>query len=105
MASHQVGELCDLLPRTQLLFPATGHPGVIGAAALNVLRDGVVIARVGHMPWELGVGLIRFDGHPRSGVLPREDVHHGEYGEEEATPSPLVHAGVQGRDRRAVPAW
>ncbi|MDX2548954.1 hypothetical protein PV331_45065, partial [Streptomyces sp. WI04-05B] len=33
------------------------------------------------------VGLIRFDGHPRSGVLPREDVHHGEHGEEEATPS------------------
>src|SRR5256885_1831717 len=35
------------------------------------------------------LGLIRFDGHPRSGVHPREDVHHGEHGEEEATPSPL----------------
>ncbi|MGW1270539.1 UvrD-helicase domain-containing protein, partial [Streptomyces sp. NPDC002491] len=32
------------------------------------------------------VGLIRFDGHPRSGVQPREDVHHGEHGEEEASP-------------------
>ncbi|WJY43072.1 GNAT family N-acetyltransferase [Streptomyces sp. P9-2B-2] len=50
------------------------------------------------------VGLIRFDGHQRSGVLPREDVHHGEHGEEEASASPFVHAGVQGRDRRAVPA-
>ncbi|MFJ2729338.1 hypothetical protein [Streptomyces collinus] len=36
--------------------------------------------------------LIRFGGHPRSGVQPREDVHHGEHGEEEASPSPLVHA-------------
>ncbi|MEU1486312.1 pentapeptide repeat-containing protein [Streptomyces sp. NPDC005752] len=52
----------------------------------------------------LSVGLIRFDGHSRSGVQPREDVHHGEYGEEEASPpSSFVHAGVQGRDRRAVP--
>ncbi|MFJ4966908.1 hypothetical protein ACIP6P_31405, partial [Streptomyces sp. NPDC088729] len=32
------------------------------------------------------LGLIRFDGHPRSGVQPREDVHHGEHGEEEASP-------------------
>jgi transposase len=49
------------------------------------------------------VGLIRVGGHPRSGVQPREDVHHGEHGEEEASPSSLVHAGVQGGDRRAVP--
>ncbi|AVV46591.1 hypothetical protein C6376_39755 [Streptomyces sp. P3] len=47
--------------------------------------------------------LIHFDGYSRSGVLPREDVHHGEHGEEEASPSSLVHAGVQARDRRAVP--
>lgn len=53
---------------------------------------------------EEGMGLIRFDGHLRSGVQPREDVHHGEHGEEEASlPSPFVHAGVQGRDRRVVP--
>ncbi|MFG2961322.1 adenosylhomocysteinase [Streptomyces sp. NPDC048291] len=53
MAGHQVGSLVDLLPRTQLLFLATGHPGVIGAAELAALRDGTVIAGVGHMPWEL----------------------------------------------------
>jgi transposase len=34
------------------------------------------------------------------GPRPRkDDVHHGEHGEEEAAPSPLVHTGVQGRDR------
>lgn len=31
--------------------------------------------------------------------------HNGELTEEEAASSPLVHAGVQGRDRRAVPPW
>jgi adenosylhomocysteinase len=53
MAGHQVGELADLLPRTQLLFLATGHPGVIGAKEIGALRHGTVIAGVGHMPWEL----------------------------------------------------
>ncbi|MFD0502496.1 transposase [Streptomyces chiangmaiensis] len=33
-----------------------------------------------------GLGLIRFDGRPRSGVLPRKDVHHGKHGEEEPRP-------------------
>ncbi|MDX3771712.1 MULTISPECIES: hypothetical protein, partial [unclassified Streptomyces] len=32
------------------------------------------------------LGLIRFDGHSRSGAQPREDVHHGEHGEEETSP-------------------
>jgi adenosylhomocysteinase len=53
MAGHQVGDLRAVLPRTQLLFVATGHPGVIGAAELDVLADGAVIAGVGHMPWEV----------------------------------------------------
>ncbi|WP_353961755.1 kelch repeat-containing protein [Streptomyces sp. NBC_01619] len=54
--------------------------------------------------FDTNLGLIRFDGHSRSGAQPREDVHHGEHGEEETSPpSPFVHAGVQGRDRRSVP--
>ncbi|MGW2350220.1 adenosylhomocysteinase [Actinacidiphila glaucinigra] len=53
MAGHATGALNDLLPETQLLFLATGHSGVIGAAELDVLADGTVIAGVGHMPWEL----------------------------------------------------
>lgn len=32
------------------------------------------------------VGLIRFDGHPRSGVQPQEDVHHGERGKKKPRP-------------------
>ncbi|WP_234345532.1 transposase family protein, partial [Streptomyces griseus] len=48
----------------------------------HVIVDGPLIAtdRIA------AVGLIRFDGHSRSGVQPREDVHHGEHGEEEASP-------------------
>src|SRR5271157_3038229 len=32
----------------------------------------------------------------------REDAHHGHHGEEEAPSPPVVHPGVQGRDRRAL---
>lgn len=73
---------------------------VLGADA-DLLEAAAVLHDVGYSPElaKTGLGLIRFGGHPRSGVLPREDVHHGEYGEEEASPSPLVHAGVQGRGR------
>ncbi|MFB9681984.1 IS3 family transposase [Streptosporangium vulgare] len=39
-------------------------------------------------PQPLRVGLIRFDGHSRSGARPRKDVHDGEHGEEEAASSP-----------------
>ncbi|AWW35656.1 MULTISPECIES: adenosylhomocysteinase [Streptomyces] len=53
MAGHRVGDLRDLLPQTQLLFLATGHPDVIGSTEIEALRDGTLIAGVGHMPWEL----------------------------------------------------
>lgn len=53
MAGHATGALRDLLPGTQLLFLATGHPDVIGATELDALADGTVIAGVGHMPWEM----------------------------------------------------
>lgn len=78
MAGHQVGELSDLLPRTQLLFLATGHPGVIGAAELDVLRDGAVIAGVGHMPWELDTAALaeRTRSVRRSGASGQERAVH-----------------------------
>ncbi|MEU9979599.1 transposase [Streptomyces sp. NPDC051014] len=51
-----------------------------------------------------GLDLIRFDGRPGSGVLPREDVHHGEHGEEEASASrsrtPELKAETVGLCRR-----
>ena len=39
------------------------------------------------------------------GARPREVVHHGDHGgSKDAAITALVHGGVQGRDRRAVPA-
>src|SRR2546429_5199181 len=38
------------------------------------------------------------------GFAPGRMSDHGEHGEEEAPAAPFVHAGVQGRDRGAVPA-
>jgi hypothetical protein len=53
-----------------------------------------------------GLGLTRFDGHPRSGAgrLRKDIQHHGEHGQEAVTAASSVHGGVQGRDRRVVPA-
>jgi adenosylhomocysteinase len=48
-----VGDLADTLPTTRLLFLATGREGVIGRAEIALLDDGVVVAGVGHRPWEL----------------------------------------------------
>jgi len=39
------------------------------------------------------------------GFCPRKDVHHGDHGAEAAAPPPVIHAGVQGGDRGAVPGW
>jgi hypothetical protein len=51
------------------------------------------------------LGLTRFDRHPRLGLWPRGRMSdHGEHGQEEAAAASLVHPGVQGRDRRVVPA-
>jgi len=41
----------------------------------------------------------------RVGRGPGKDVQNGARGEEEASSSPVVHVGVQGRDRGVVPAW
>ncbi|GGT02282.1 adenosylhomocysteinase [Streptomyces chromofuscus] len=59
MAGHRVGDLLDLLPQTQLLFLATGHPNVIGPAEIEALRDGTLVAGVGHMPWEVDAQALR----------------------------------------------
>jgi adenosylhomocysteinase len=53
MHGHTVGTLASLLPRTRLLFLATGHPGVLGSAEFDRLADRTVIAGVGHFPWEV----------------------------------------------------
>src|SRR4051794_14150733 len=71
--SRSCAEVVELLPRS--------FPEGIGRALYEV------------------VGLTRFRGHPRSGAAPREDVHHGDHGQEAGPASSFVHRGVQGGDR------
>lgn len=66
-------------------------------------RTPLTSRRYDHL-WTLG--LTRFDGHLRSGVLPLEGCPYEDHGLEQApASSSCVHPGVQGGDRRAVPAW
>ncbi|MFH8614567.1 adenosylhomocysteinase [Streptomyces sp. NPDC017979] len=53
MSGHRVGPSVDVVSDAQVVFMATGHPGVVGAAELDALPDGAVLAGVGHFPWEL----------------------------------------------------
>ena len=53
MHGHRVGPLEEVLPESALVFLATGHPDVIPADQLDLLSDGVIIAGVGHEPYEL----------------------------------------------------
>jgi adenosylhomocysteinase len=50
---HRVGGVAEVLADAQLIFTATGAAGVIGAAELEVIPDGAIIAGVGHFPWEI----------------------------------------------------
>lgn len=48
-----VADMSRALSNAQLLFLATGAPGVVGAAEIAHLPDGVCIAGVGHHAWEM----------------------------------------------------
>lgn len=53
MRGHRVGPLDELLPGSQLVFLATGHPGVIAPDQLDLLPDGVMLVGVGHEAYEV----------------------------------------------------
>ncbi|MGW9629380.1 NAD(P)-dependent oxidoreductase [Agromyces sp. NPDC055520] len=48
MHGHRVAPVEALLPESQLVFLATGHPGVISGDRLDLLADGVMLVGVGH---------------------------------------------------------
>jgi len=48
-----VADLDEALERARLVFLATGAPKVLGAAQIDRLADGAIIAGVGHHPWEM----------------------------------------------------
>lgn len=53
LRGHRVGSITDVVSDAQFIFTATGAKHVIGAAEIDAIADGAVIAGVGHFPWEI----------------------------------------------------
>lgn len=53
LRGHRVGTVAEVVSDAQLVFTATGAPGVIGATELDAIADGAVIAGVGHFAHEI----------------------------------------------------
>lgn len=59
MHGHRVAPVEALLPESQLVFLATGHPGVISSDQLDLLADGVMLVGVGHEADEIDLPALR----------------------------------------------
>ncbi|MFF1901484.1 flavoprotein, partial [Streptomyces sp. NPDC058206] len=75
-SANYIAKLATGVSDNQALTQVSEALGTIGVPVVMFPRVNAAHARL---------GLIRFDGHSRSGVQPREDVHHGEHGEEETS--------------------
>ncbi|XVU22915.1 adenosylhomocysteinase [Actinoplanes sp. CA-054009] len=71
LEGHGTGPAEDLLPGADLVFLATGRPHVLGPAPIERLRDGVVLAGVGHRGDEVDLRLLGTPG-PDTGSHHRE---------------------------------
>lgn len=58
MHGHDVGPLATLLPGSDCIFLATGHPEVISAEHIPLLPDGAIVAGVGHEPYEMNLAAL-----------------------------------------------
>ncbi|GLY02804.1 adenosylhomocysteinase [Actinoplanes sp. NBRC 101535] len=67
LEGHVTGDLVDLLPGADLVFLATGRTGVLGPDEIGQLRDGTVLAGVGHRGDEVDLRLLGEAG-PVSGT-------------------------------------
>jgi adenosylhomocysteinase len=70
MNGHQVGPLDEVLPRSAVVFLATGHPDVLPAECLDLLRDGTIVAGVGHEPYELDLAALEERAASRYSLAP-----------------------------------
>lgn len=59
MHGHRVAPIETLLPDSQLVFLATGHPRVISGDQLDLLADGVMLVGVGHEADEIDLPALR----------------------------------------------
>jgi adenosylhomocysteinase len=51
----EVPERDDALANADIVVTVTGAPGIVTAADLARLRDGVILINAGHLPWEIDV--------------------------------------------------
>ena len=51
----EVPERDEALSSADIVVTATGSPGIVKAADLARLRDGVILINAGHLPWEIDV--------------------------------------------------
>jgi adenosylhomocysteinase len=56
---YRVASLEDLAPWADVVITATGRPGVVTESVFGLLQDGVVLANIGHFPWEIDVPALK----------------------------------------------
>ncbi len=52
---YEVPDREDALANADIVVTVTGAPGIVTAADLPHLRDGVILVNAGHLPWEIDV--------------------------------------------------
>ena len=68
MAGFRVAPLADLLSWGEVFITATGQRGVIGKGQFAGLRDGAILANVGHFPFEIDVPALKASAKSSYGV-------------------------------------
>ncbi|WP_223690484.1 adenosylhomocysteinase [Leifsonia poae] len=56
---YRVGSLGELAGWADVVITATGRPGVVTEKVFDLFEDGVVLANIGHFPWEIDVPALR----------------------------------------------
>ena len=64
----RVGATADLAGWADVVITATGQPAVLSATVFGSLRDGVILANSGHVPWEIDVEVLRGSASVRRSI-------------------------------------
>ncbi len=69
----RVGGLDTLLPWADTVITATGRPGILTGGSFDLLRDGAVLANIGHFPFEIDVPALAAAASTTTHVAPGID--------------------------------
>jgi adenosylhomocysteinase len=69
----RVGDLATLLPWADAVITATGRPGILTTPSFDLLRDGAVLANIGHFPFEIDVPALASSAQEVARVAPGID--------------------------------